>query len=584
MKKNLLWMAAAILTSGLAFTACSTNDLPVEPLPVDPEDNWKKETTVYDFEDGNAVFKATSRMSVEVQDNAAKGSKVLALKNASNTQNGYGFTYYNFADKVQKSAKINIKFDYFNGAGRGCMTIGDGTVRGTDGKGAGMDRINRAPTYGAKGAILRVGASADGKSYIVNDDVLGTVDEWCNKWLTIDVNVYTIDRLVEWTISDEEGVLAQSGVTVGEGDDAVFTAGLVNYWQEDADECTQIDCFGFVNGNVSYIDNLSITNMQDPEIKYADDVKIKYVDVQGNELKASKTISGRVGTFVKLAGVDMAAFKNEDGTKKYIYAYDDAQYNPIAEKGTVVKVVFREAEIYYALLNCMAGSTQLNRFYDLEKYWFFEGDNLTMYPARGYMKDGACYFTAATSYNGVVFTFPGSLTPTVSGGKTVYIGTVNYELDENVVYYSDVERLAMPVEQGGLGQLFGTVNSWYCFSGDGVYFDRFSGGRAIRLDVDSYVWTEPIAEAGTYTVTIYGRNDSNEDAEPPYDLGLRDAEGNITWFDGLTIPKWGAAVTGENVVEGVNIPAGSSLVIKNGDAAKLISLDDVKISKPAAAE
>ena len=28
MKKNLLWMAAAILTCGLAFTACSTDDMP----------------------------------------------------------------------------------------------------------------------------------------------------------------------------------------------------------------------------------------------------------------------------------------------------------------------------------------------------------------------------------------------------------------------------------------------------------------------------------------------------------------------------------------------------------------------------
>jgi len=159
---------------------------------------------------------------------------------------------------------------------------------------------------------------------------------------------------------------------------------------------------------------------------------------------------------------------------------------------------------------------------------------------------------------------------------------VNYEKDENVVYYSDVERLAMPVEEGGLGQLFGTVNSWFSFSGD--YFDRFSGARGIRLDADSYVWTEPIAEAGTYTVTIYGRNDSNDAAEPPYELGLRDAEGNVTWFDGLTYTSWGGAVTGSNVVEGVSIPAGSSLVIKNPNAALQVSLDDVKISKPVAAE
>ncbi len=138
----------------------------------------------------------------------------------------------------------------------------------------------------------------------------------------------------------------------------------------------------------------------------------------------------------------------------------------------------------------------------------------------------------------------------------------------------------MPKEEGGLGQLSGTVNSWYSFSG-GI-FDRFSCGRGIRLDADSYFWTEPIAEAGTYNVTIYGRNDSNDAAD--YVLGLRDAEGNVTWLTDLTIPSWGGAVTGTSVVEGVTIPAGSSLVIKNDDAAKLISFDSVTISKPAAAE
>ena len=187
-------------------------------------------------------------------------------------------------------------------------------------------------------------------------------------------------------------------------------------------------------------------------------------------------------------------------------------------------------------------------------------------------------------YNGAEVVFPGTITPTVSGGKTYYIGTLNYEKDENVVYCSDIERLAMSTEEGGLGQLEGTVNSWWSFSGDGVVFNRFAGGRGIRLDADSYVWTEPIAEAGTYTVTIYGRNDATAAAEPPYVLGLRDAEGNVTWFDSLTIPSWGSAVTGESVVENVEIPAGSSLVIKNDDAAKLISLDDIKVSKPAAAE
>ena len=101
MKKNLLWMAAAVLASGFTFTACSEDD---SPIYHDAEDYWEKTSSVIDFEDDEAFFTATSRMSVEIQDNAAKGSKVLALKNAGNTQNGYCFAYYNFADK---STEVN---------------------------------------------------------------------------------------------------------------------------------------------------------------------------------------------------------------------------------------------------------------------------------------------------------------------------------------------------------------------------------------------------------------------------------------------------------------------------------------------
>ena len=82
---------------------------------------------------------------------------------------------------------------------------------------------------------------------------------------------------------------------------------------------------------------------------------------------------------------------------------------------------------------------------------------------------------------------------------------------------------------------------------------------------------------------VYGRNDANDDANPPYVLGIKTGD-DIQWLTDLTIPSWGKAATTENVVENVNIPAGSSLVIKNDDAAKLISLDDITISKPVAAE
>jgi hypothetical protein len=170
------------------------------------------------------------------------------------------------------------------------------------------------------------------------------------------------------------------------------------------------------------------------------------------------------------------------------------------------------------------------------------------------------------------------MTPTVSGGKTYYIATQNYELDESIVYFANFEDLAMPKEEGGLGQLEGTVNNWYNWT-NGLW-ERLDGGRGIRLDADSYVWTEPIAVGGVYKITIYGRNDAADAAEPGYVLCLRDAEGNVAWSN-LAVPAWNGSLTGESVIEQLEIPAGSSIVIKNDDAAKLITLDDIKVTKIA---
>ena len=348
----------------------------------------------------------------------------------------------------------------------------------------------------------------------------------------------------------------------------------------------------FVNDDCNVVFNLARYNVISKiSVKkfYGAEYTVKFVNEKGEKVKDDVKHMGYINKPVSLTPSDKAHIDVDGGGRLVFKEANNTEENVVKKDGsTVITVVYREAEKYYAVLQCMAGSTLLERFNDADKYWFYEDDALTIYPPRGYMKDGAAYFTAVNNnggkYNGCEFTFPGTLTPTTSGGKTYYIGTLNYEKDETVVYYSDVERLALPKEDAGngtgLGQLVGTVNSWYSFSG-GI-FNRFSGGRGIRLDVDSYVWTEPIAEAGTYKVTIYGRNDTSNAAEPPYVLGLRDGEGNVTWFEGLTYTSWGGGVTGDNSVENVTIPAGSSLVIKNDDAAKQVSLDDIKVVKVAA--
>lgn len=506
MKKNLLWMAAAIVSCGLAFTSCDVEDVPVAPS----DDNVNLNEWEIDF---------------------------FALSQK-------------YADKVGLTISAAVSDNV------GTTSIVDGALKepAADGSTTGSENF---PKFGVQTGTNWFLYTNKGKTGLYQGNGGGR---------TFGVLDVKQDQVITVEVTEQP--------TVKSGNVELFNKTDSSYTYYVGGDCDVI----FTLARYNVISKVSVKDFVGAEYT------VRFVDMSGKKIKDDVKHKGEIGKSINLLPSDIAPIDVE-GRGRLVFVAASNETNIVKKDGsTVITCVFRDAEKYFALLNCMAGSTLLQRYYDADKYWFYEGDALTIYPARGIMKDGVAYFTAVNNnggkYNGAEVAFPGSLTPTVSGGKTVYIATLNYEKDENVVYYSDVERLALPKEEGGLGQLEGTVNSWWSFSG-GI-FNRFAGGRGIRLDVDSYVWTEPIAEAGTYTVTIYGRNDTNDAAEPPYVLGLRDAEGKVTWFEGLTIASWGGAVTGESVVENVTIPAGSSLVIKNDDAAKQISLDDIKVSKPAA--
>ena len=514
MKKCFLWMAAAIMTCGLAFTACTVEDNP-NPLPLgepDP-DEWE-----IDF---------------------------FALSQK-------------YADKVGLTITAAV---YDN---VGTTSIVNGTLRepAEDGSETASEELDQRFAvqsgtnwffYTNKGKTGLYQGNGGGRTF-------GVLDAKKDQIITVEVT--------------EAPSIKSGAVELFAQTDSSYTY--------------------FVNEDGNVVFNLARYNVISKiSVKkfYGAEYTVKFVNEKGEKVKDDVKHLGYINKPVSLTPSDKAHIDLAEGGRLVFKEADNTETNVVKKDGsTVITVVFREAEKYYAVLQCVAGTTVLERFNDAEKYWFYEDDALTIYPPRGYMKDGVAYFTPVNNnsgkFNGCEFTFPGSLTPTINGGKTYYVGTLNYEKDETVAYYSDFERLALPTEDAGngtgLGLLSGTVNSWYSYSGG--YFNRFSGARGIRLDADSYVWTEPIAEAGTYKVVIYGRNDSNDAPEIPYVLGLRDAEGNVTTIDGLTYTSWGGAVTGENTVENVTIPAGSSLVIKNDDAAKLISLDDIKLVKPTPAE
>ena len=317
MKKNLFWMAAAIVSCGFAFISCAVDDLPVPP---GPEDHFIKTSSTFDFEDDETPFIGDSRIIVGVGTVDGWDSKVATFKGAGNAQNGYSFAHYNFSDKVEKAAISIVSFDYYNANSRAIVTIGDALVRG-NGVGAGCAKA----TYGAKGAIFRIGS--DKNNFFINGvNQEGGVAAWTGKWLKVEVKVYNFDRQVEWVVTEGDEIVAQSGVTEGEGEDAVFTPGKVDFWQADANEGTQIDVWGFIsNGNNNYIDNLTITGAVDPSVKFTN-AKVVYVDPEGNEIKDAREVKDvRVGSFISLLESDKAPIYNAENTIKWVYDSDNAE-------------------------------------------------------------------------------------------------------------------------------------------------------------------------------------------------------------------------------------------------------------------
>ena len=494
-------------------------------------------TVFYDFEDGQTPFVARSRIAVGVGYDEKRASNVATFTANSNAQNGYSFANYDFSSLVEQKTDVTLDFDYYNTSGsRSMLTIGDASVRGTTGGSA-------RGTYGSTGAIFRIGS--DKNNFYINDETYELTD-YCDQWLHITVKVNLLNKTAEYTVKDAAGNNLQTAVSGG-------------YWQQDAQTCSQIDVFGWINNsNVGMIDNLKITASVADGVQFAD-YTVRYVNEDGTDIKTAVTRNARVGATIELIDSDKEAIRTEDGTKKYIFKEDNTSTTPIAQSGTEIRVVFREAQKYNWVLNCYIEGTSTRLAQETNEAPLFEGDTYTYYCKIGYKYGDDYYMVDPTYYNGYLYTFDAA---NVNSGGYV-VGTVYYHKVDSIAYFSEIEDLA----------LVGTVQTWIGWSDlfePGTRFQRYSGGAAPRLMEGSYFYTAPLV-GGKYNVTFYGRNGNTNSAEAPA-LYVRDAEGSLT-NTGIQVPGWGSAVTGSVFVEGVKIPEGCSLAIMNDGNANNLDLD-----------
>ena len=563
MKKNLMWMMAAILTSGFALTACSVDDNP-NPNPAgDPI------PTVIDFEgeDGASAFTIPgNRMSVEViaDETAENGTKVAKFSRS----NSSGFAYATLKmEDLENAVQAEVSFDFMipaDIAGQSAIALGDAYVHNAEN--GGFNTSNGQYGFGTNGAIFYMGAFR-GKAYgggnenyfqingapaAASKEEHPAADVW-GKWFHADFQIDVINKTVNYAISNGE---------------QVWWAGVdVPFVSENANTFTQLSLF--IGNTGSYeIDNVVITKTsKDTSIKYAD-YTISYVDTEGNpipeELKTTITRRGKVGDAITLLDADKANFTNADGSVKYTYQSDNAEGAVITAEGTEIVIVYESAEVpkYQYIFNCMIdGMTGADAILAQFRGEEFEGRTTTVYLPIAFYKNEKCYVTTADQYNGKTASVNGTEAKT----QGFILTTINYALDENWVYFADCEDMEITGE---------TVNGFAWGT-----FNRVSQGKHIRLNAGTSMTTkDAIAVAGTYDIALYGRSDSGTSS--PVTLYFVAEDGTETKVEIAATPEtYASAGMGWFTFASVTVPAGVKLKFVNETEWNGFGYDCLKVTK-----
>ena len=193
------------------------------------------------FEDEKPLFKADSRITVKIEDDATLNSKVVGFTCAGNAGNGYSFAHYALPDTVTKDI-VTFDFDYYNtNGGRAILSIGDATTRGTTG---GSTKV----TYNSTGTIFNLGSNKT--NALVQGDSSKAIGDYTNKWMHVNVVVNQSTKKVSYTITNKA-----DGAEIAKATDVAFVDATTENLK-----ATQIDIFGYINNShCAMLDNIKVT-------------------------------------------------------------------------------------------------------------------------------------------------------------------------------------------------------------------------------------------------------------------------------------------------------------------------------------
>jgi hypothetical protein len=463
-------------------------------------------TTSYDFEDGKALFANDSRITVAIEDNADLSSKVVGFTCASNAQNGYSFSHYDFSSLVSGATETKVEFDYYNtSGGRAIVTLGDASVRGTTGG-------SSKTTYSNTGAIFALGSD---KNNSLLNGATSALTDYTNKWMHVSVDVDEIAKKYSYTITS-------GNTTLAEKDDQSF-------YSSGAGSLTQIDLFGYINNShCAMIDNLSITKIVDESTESAD-YTIKHVGPNGEKVKDDQTKSGIVGSSIVLTDTDKANISGQ-----YYYESDDSADKTITADGTaVVTVTYREPIPYDATVTAKNGEDTIKTFTGTS---VDTSASVRIYYTKYISDSGKYYVTNANS------SYPSYAKTFSSAANT----DVAYSEAEKVLFASEVEDLT-------------PSHSW---AANGSTPDRYSNGGARRLYTNSYVTVWKADKEAKVTISLWSRNQSSKNSEG-INVYLMNSDREIAESPVVKLGDWAAAANSEMTSTEFTVPAGSTIIIYN---------------------
>ena len=170
---------------------------------------------------------------------------------------------------------------------------------------------------------------------------------------------------------------------------------------------------------------------------------VNFLDVQNNVLKEAVVYTSQViGTEVTASAEDMADFKNEDASKKYIYESGNETITLVEDAtANVINLVFREAEVWNYTVNAVNGEEIIG---GIAAGTAFEGDVFTQPIPRLLNVTGTIY-TAGIAGNAEA-----SKSITMNADNVVVNVSMTATEITNVIYFAEAEDVLTRAEGGNV--------------------------------------------------------------------------------------------------------------------------------------